>query len=127
MTRNADFAVNTESVLERLQRSVVSNPPAYGAKIAGTILNDDKLRHIWYDDMVTMCSRIKEMRQALYEQLLVNGLCNIFSESSTHLMWTDAPGDWTHIIKQSGMFSFLGLPLEIVIKLRGMHTAKRED
>lgn len=59
--------------MERLQRSEVSNPPAYGAKIASMILNDAKLTEMWYADLITMCSRIREMRHALYNLLVENG------------------------------------------------------
>jgi len=67
-------AVNCESVMERLQRSEVSNPPAFGAKVASMILNDDKLTKMWYADLVTMCSRIRRMREALYNLLVQNGM-----------------------------------------------------
>lgn len=40
-----------------------------------------------------MANRIKEMRQKLYDSLVEVG----------------APGDWTHIINQIGMFSYTGL------------------
>jgi aspartate/tyrosine/aromatic aminotransferase len=30
-----------------------------------------------------------------------------------------APGSWDHLIRQSGMFGFLGLSPEIVLKLKG--------
>ena len=33
-----------------------------------------------------------------------------------------APGTWNHIVQQSGMFSFLGLPKDIVLTLRGKET-----
>jgi aspartate aminotransferase, cytoplasmic len=67
-------ALNTSSVLEQLQRSEVSNPPAYGAKIAHAILSDATLRSMWYEDLVTMSGRIKTMRQTLYDELLANGM-----------------------------------------------------
>jgi aspartate/tyrosine/aromatic aminotransferase len=73
VTKSKDIAKNCESMLERLQRSEVSNPPAYGAKIASHILNDSNLREMWYDDLVTMSSRIKSMRGGLYNLLIKNG------------------------------------------------------
>ncbi|KAL3475758.1 hypothetical protein BJX99DRAFT_259016 [Aspergillus californicus] len=42
------------SVLESLQRSEISNPPAFGARIAETILSDEKLRDLWFRDLKTM-------------------------------------------------------------------------
>lgn len=66
-------ATNTQSVLEMLQRSEVSNPPAYGAKIAATILSDPELKALWYKDLETMSGRIRAMRRALYDSLNNNG------------------------------------------------------
>lgn len=73
VTKDADIAGNCESVMERLQRSEVSNPPAYGAKIANLILNNENLIEMWYADLITMCTRIREMREALYTLLNENG------------------------------------------------------
>lgn len=63
-------AVNTQSMLEMLQRSEVSNPPAFGAKIASTILSNDELRAAWNADLLTMSDRIRSMRTALYDHLI---------------------------------------------------------
>lgn len=106
--------------MERLQRSEVSNPPAFGAKIASLILNDDKLTEMWYGDLRTMCSRVRQMREALYRLLVENGSW-IFAvwPSRKTLTSAGAPGEWNHVVNQSGMFSFLGLPYDIVVKLRG--------
>ena len=72
-----------------LQRSEISNPPAYGARIASTILNDEKLFAEWEDNLREMSGRIKDTRKALFDKL---------GELGT-------PGDWSHIVKQIGMFS----------------------
>lgn len=45
------------------------------------------------DNIITMTGRIKAMRQELYQRLVVLG----------------TPGDWTHILKQIGMFTYTGL------------------
>lgn len=73
-TKSEDVAMNVQSVLERLQRSEISNPPAFGAKIASTILNDEELRKMWFNDLITMSSRIRSMRHALFERLVKNGM-----------------------------------------------------
>ncbi|KAJ5125132.1 hypothetical protein N7448_004459 [Penicillium atrosanguineum] len=102
--KSKQIAVNTQSMLEMLQRSEVSNPPAFGARIASQILGRDDLKKMWYADMITMSDRIRSMRNALYD----------------HLVSLGAPGAWEHLIRQSGMFGFLGLSLEIVLRLRGL-------
>ncbi|PYH48632.1 aspartate aminotransferase/Glutamic oxaloacetic transaminase AAT2/GOT1 [Aspergillus saccharolyticus JOP 1030-1] len=101
-THQETTARNTESVLEVLQRREVSNPPAYGAKIAALILGDEGLTEIWKEDLRTMSGRIREMRERLVEGLVQFG----------------APGDWEHLVRQTGMFGFLGLDEEVVKELR---------
>ncbi|RHZ48496.1 aspartate aminotransferase [Aspergillus thermomutatus] len=88
-TANAHIA----SQLAILQRSEISNPPAYGARIAGRILNDPQLFAEWEEDLRTMSGRIVEMRKGLRERLEAKG----------------TPGNWDHITSQIGMFSFTGL------------------
>lgn len=94
-----------KSQLNKLTRLEISNPPAYGAKIVATILTDAALRRQWEDDLVTMSSRIIEMRNTLKGKLLDLG----------------TPGTWDHITNQSGMFSFTGLTPEMVARLEKVH------
>lgn len=72
-TKTSEAAVNTQSMLEMLQRSEVSNPPAFGAKIASQVMGAKDLKEMWFADMVTMSGRIRSMRQALYDHLLSFG------------------------------------------------------
>ncbi|KAJ5556307.1 hypothetical protein N7513_002159 [Penicillium frequentans] len=97
-TANAHVA----SQLAILQRSEISNPPAYGARIASRILNDPVLFKEWEDDLRTMSGRILEMRAGLRERLEKKG----------------TPGNWDHITSQIGMFSFTGLSEAQVKTLR---------
>lgn len=93
VTHSAQQAKNVESVLESLQRSEVSNPPAFGARIVSTILGDETLRKTWFVDLLGMSQRITQMRKELLKNLEI----------------LDTPGDWQHVINQSGMFCILGL------------------
>lgn len=88
-----DTATRVASQLAILQRSEISNPPAYGARIASMILNDPTLFGEWERDLRTMSGRIIEMRKAFQD----------------HLQDLDTPGTWNHITSQIGMFSFTGL------------------
>lgn len=91
------------SQLAILQRSEISNPPAYGARIASAILNDETLFAEWEDNLRTMSGRIKKMRASLRGILEdLNG----------------RPGSWKHITEQIGMFSFTGLTESQVLRLR---------
>ncbi|THY18079.1 aromatic-amino-acid aminotransferase [Aureobasidium pullulans] len=106
-----EAAKNSQSALESLTRIEFSNPPAYGARIAATILQDTELVAQWHKDLVTMSSRIADIRGALYQSL---------SKQTEQ--------DWTHIIRQSGMFGFLGLSPVVVRRLRdGYHIYMAES
>ncbi|EED18540.1 aspartate transaminase, putative [Talaromyces stipitatus ATCC 10500] len=90
------------SQLAILQRSEISNPPAYGSRIASIILNDPKLFSEWEEDLRTMSGRIAEMRKGLRSRLEAR----------------QTPGSWEHITSQIGMFSFTGLSEKQVQILR---------
>ncbi|SMR52899.1 unnamed protein product [Zymoseptoria tritici ST99CH_1A5] len=99
---SAETTTRVGSQLAILQRSEISNPPAYGARIASLVLNDAKLFAQWEEDLRTMSGRIIEMRKTLREKLEKAG----------------TPGTWNHITDQIGMFSFTGLDPEQVAKLQ---------
>lgn len=98
----ADTVSRVGSQLAILQRSEISNPPAYGARIASLILNDDTLFAEWEENLREMSGRIIDMRKALRSKL---------EEMKT-------PGTWNHITDQIGMFSFTGLTEAQVQSLR---------
>ncbi|KAK3389489.1 pyridoxal phosphate-dependent transferase [Podospora didyma] len=98
----ASVTTRVASQLAILQRSEISNPPIYGAKIASTVLNDKALFAEWQENLRTMSGRIIAMRTALKAKL---------DELKT-------PGNWNHITDQIGMFSFTGLTEAQVAKLR---------
>ncbi|KAF2235549.1 PLP-dependent transferase [Viridothelium virens] len=98
----SETANRVASQLAILQRSEISNPPAYGARIASLVLNDDKLFAEWEANLRTMSGRIIDMRQKLKAALDKMG----------------TPGTWDHITDQIGMFSFTGLTEKQVLRLR---------
>ncbi len=97
-----DTVKRVSSQLAILQRSEISNPPIYGAKIASIVLNDKDLFAEWEEDLRTMAGRIVEMRKSLKAEL--DSL--------------KTPGNWDHITSQIGMFSFTGLNEAQVMELR---------
>lgn len=89
-------AATTAAVLSQLTliiRAMYSNPPAFGCRIVGTILNCPTLRKEWMECIKIMSTRIIRMRQALYDELVR----------------LETPGTWKHIVQQIGMFSYTGL------------------
>ncbi|THU72032.1 hypothetical protein C4D60_Mb04t07810 [Musa balbisiana] len=96
--KSADVATRVESQLKLVIRPMYSNPPIHGASIVATILKDRELYHEWTIELKAMADRIINMRQLLFDALRARG----------------TPGDWSHIIKQIGMFTFTGLNTEQV-------------
>ncbi|KAF3580070.1 hypothetical protein DY000_02034295 [Brassica cretica] len=74
-------------------RPMYLSPPIHGASIVTTILKNSDMYKDWTIELKGMADRIISMRQQLYEAIQARG----------------TPGDWSHIIKQIGMFSFTGL------------------
>ena len=105
VTRTPETARTVSSILENVQRATVSNPPAYGARIAAAVLGTPSIADQWAKDLVTMSGRIKSMRYKLFEELKK----------------LQTPGDWSHLIKQTGMFGYTGLSRSQVAYLEGMH------
>lgn len=98
----AASASRLSSQLAILQRSEISNPPIYGARVASTVLNDPALFAEWERNLGEMSGRIISMRKALRSKLEELG----------------TPGTWNHITDQIGMFSFTGLNEDQVLRLR---------
>ncbi|KAL4579477.1 hypothetical protein LXL04_015625 [Taraxacum kok-saghyz] len=91
--RNADVASRVESQLKLVIRPMYSSPPIHGASIVAAILKDRNLYHEWTLELKAMADRIITMRKKLFDALSARG----------------TPGDWSHIVKQIGMFTFTGL------------------
>ncbi|XP_031282510.1 aspartate aminotransferase, cytoplasmic-like isoform X2 [Pistacia vera] len=91
--KTADVAGKVESQLKLVIRPMYSNPPIHGASIVAAILRDRNLYSEWTIELKAMADRIISMRHQLCDALCARG----------------TPGDWSHIIKQIGMFTFTGL------------------
>nr|CAI5830192.1 unnamed protein product [Callosobruchus analis] len=76
--------------LDQIARKTYTSPPIHGARIALEILQDEKLKQMWLEEVKVMAERIKGMRAALKESLEKAG--------SKH--------NWDHVTNQIGMFCF---------------------
>jgi len=99
---NSATAMNVFSQLKAIIRPWYSNPPNHGARIVATILNNDALFAEWKDQLKGMAGRILAMRSLLHKKLQL----------------LETPGDWSHIEKQNGMFTFTGLNPKQVAALK---------
>ena len=86
-------------------RANYSNPPAHGAKIVTSILNDTALRAEWNGEVTAMRDRINGMRKLFVETLKAKGVAR----------------DFSFLTKQKGMFSFSGLNKDQVEALRSKY------
>ncbi len=103
---DADRSKIVASQVKRTIRTNYSNPPAHGAALVTTILGDAELTAQWKAEVADMRDRINGMRQLLVAKLAEHG----------------APGDYSFIQEQKGMFSFSGLSKEQVGKLKEDHS-----
>ena len=91
-----------QSNLGNVARGIYSMPPDHGAAIAARVLGDKELRAQWLEELGEMRGRLNSLRFLLVEKL---------QERSV-------PRDFSYIANDRGMFSFLGISLEQVIRLR---------
>lgn len=91
--KNKPTADKVLSQVKIIIRSNYSSPPVHGARLAGRILSNPENRQQWLQELKAVTDRMNNMRDALKTALIKNG----------------AKGNWDHITKQIGMFSFLGL------------------
>jgi aspartate/tyrosine/aromatic aminotransferase len=102
MASEKSHTASIGSQIRTLIRGNYSTPPLQGARIVKTILQSETLKAEWQGELIHMCDRLKEMRKALVEALL---------SYNKNL-------DFTPIMKQKGLFSFLGLNKDQVDRLR---------
>ncbi len=88
--------------LLNVARATYSMPPAHGAAIVSTILADPELRSLWEQELTQMRDRMNDCRNLLADRLAQAGLADAFD----------------HIRAQRGMFSYLGVSVEQVRRLR---------
>ena len=77
-------------------------PPDHGAAIVAEVLHDDTSRALWFEELGVMRDRLNDLRHLLVDKLVER----------------NAPRDFSFIAQERGMFSFLGISREQVIRLR---------
>jgi len=102
---DADSSARVQSQVNRAIRTLYSNPPAHGAAVVSTILDDADLHSQWEREVAAMRDRINGMRKLFVSKLAEHGV----------------PGDFSFIQQQRGMFSFSGLKPDHVEALKQKH------
>lgn len=93
------------SQLKRVIRTNYSNPPTHGGSVVAAVLNTPELMAEWKQELAAMRDRIRLMRQQLVEKIKAQG----------------AVQDFSFVLRQRGMFSYSGLTVEQVDRLREEH------
>ena len=99
---SADEQARVMSQLKIAIRTNYSNPPTHGAQVVSAVLSNPELRTLWENELGGMRVRIKEMRKALADGLRAAGVNT----------------DVSYITTQRGMFSYSGLAVEQMQRLR---------
>jgi len=97
-----DEAARVVSQVKRVVRTNYSNPPTHGAAVVAAVLSTPTLRKLWEGELAAMRERIRAMRVGLVERLKQRGVKR----------------DFSYVIRQRGMFSFSGLTVDQVTRLR---------
>jgi aspartate aminotransferase/aromatic-amino-acid transaminase len=102
IARDSATADVVSSQMQNIIRGTISQTPDHGAEVVRTILEDKELRAEWATELAEMRERMKRLRVKLAEAIRRKS-------NST---------DFDFIAEHSGMFSLLGLPTDVVQRLK---------
>ncbi|MDB5814569.1 MAG: aromatic amino acid aminotransferase [Rhodocyclales bacterium] len=102
VTDNNDESARVMSQVKRVVRTNYSNPPTHGGALVAAVLASPELRAQWEEELAGMRLRIRSMRTSLVEKLVARGVAQ----------------DFAFVTKQRGMFSYTGLTVAQVEKLK---------
>lgn len=100
--KNSKKASDVVTVINSLTRKNYSMPPTHGTGIIDIILHSEELSALWRKELDNMRNRINGLRKTLSEKIADAGI----------------EKDFSFLERQSGMFSFLGLSVDQVKRLR---------
>ncbi|KAJ9255925.1 hypothetical protein DTO195F2_6129 [Paecilomyces variotii] len=103
VTDEETICANVYDQLRSLIRWEFSSSPAYGSRLVNIVLGDPDLREEWLKELSTMRNRLVDNRRKLYHNLV-------------HVHKT--PGSWEALLTTTGLFCYLPLAKEEIIKLR---------
>jgi aspartate aminotransferase len=99
---NAEASKLALANASNVARGIYSMPPDHGAAIVAQILLDAQLRALWIEELKEMRTRLNGLRRLLVDEL---------RERKT-------PVDFSFVANERGLFSFLGISKDQVIRLR---------
>jgi len=102
VTSDADEAKRVTSQIKRTIRTNYSSPSSHGGQVVALVLGSPELRQKWEAELTEMRTRIQKMRTLFVQRLKARGIAR----------------DFSFIEQQRGMFSYSGLELDKVRRLR---------
>ncbi|WP_430434343.1 aromatic amino acid transaminase [Methyloversatilis sp.] len=102
VTASKDESARVLSQLKRTIRTNYSNPPTHGGAVVASVLATPELRSMWEEELGEMRERIRAMRTGLVDKLSARGVAR----------------DFSFVVRQRGMFSYTGLTVAQVNRLR---------
>lgn len=93
LAENGESSAKIRSQLSYIARTIYSMPPDHGAAVVSTVLNDVSLTAKWHAELAQMRRRLKDMRAQLNDALK--------AKAPDH--------DFSHLLRATGMFCFLGI------------------
>ena len=99
---SAEECTRVLSQLKIVIRTNYSTPPTFGAQVVATVLTTPELRAMWEEELAGMRERIKATREQLVTKLQAAGV----------------KGELGYITQQTGMFSYSGLAVAQMQRLR---------
>lgn len=102
VAKTAQKAADIESVIHNITRPNYSMPPAHGPHVLDIILHSEELTALWVTEVAGMKDRINGLRKTMSEKLAASSIQR----------------DFSFLQHQTGMFSFLGITVEQVHRLR---------
>ncbi|KAL6451885.1 AAT2 Aspartate aminotransferase [Candida maltosa Xu316] len=90
VVQNKEFVPHTQSTLVATFRHECSFAPAYGARIAAYVIQNEDKRDHWRKEVAAVRNRLVALRQKVLDKLTELG----------------TPGDWTNVVAQNGLFWF---------------------
>jgi aromatic-amino-acid transaminase len=106
-----DEARRVQSQVKRVIRTNYSNPPSHGAQVVAMVLTNPELRAMWEQELSAMRLRIRQMREALRTRWADRLQVLRPSPQTTRM-------DLSFVTQQRGMFSYLGLNVLQMQRLR---------
>ena len=120
---DAEVAERCQQQVGRVCRLTHSSPPQHGALIAAAILADAQRTAQWRGEVRGMAERMRDARVALSAALKKHAVPPPKARGGSAGSSAGSAGEdqWPHVLAQRGMFTYTGLSVANVTRLREVH------